>query len=444
MYKIILLLLLVGVFAACETVADAGVFVVGSDYLSVNNKVIQIDTLTANMATINFDSLVTSEQNRILIGNYDDPIFGRLKSVSYFQLSNSVGDYSVGNTSASDTEYLNYVYDSIALVLKYDDYYFGDTTKVQTIDVHRILEKVKPANSEDSRFYNNSSLAYDSKSLATYSYKPRPTEKDSIHVRLDDAFGEALFLRLKNREITNFDEFTEYLKGMVLVPNSTNSSNIVGFNLSSELRVYYSKYQSDAEESIVKSFTIADATKQYNAISSDKTGTLIQDLPISSSSLSSNLSGNKGFIQSGSGVACRIDFPTLKEMNYIAENGTVVDAVLKIKPVKNSYSDAYPLPDSLQVYVADNLNRISGTLNDSKDIPIYAVLSQKKDEFNENVYYALPLGGFLQKELLKQSDSRKGLILTIPNYNKEINRVVLGDQNLYDNKMELQIFYLTY
>lgn len=443
MYKIVLLLFLGSFLIACDSDADEGKFVVGSNYLSLNNKVVQIDTTTVMMSTITFDSLVTSGQDRILVGNYNDPIFGVLKSEAYFQLSNTSSSYSIGSASTSDTENSNYVFDSIAVVLKYDDYFYGDTTKVQTFDVHRITQKVKP-NTDDSSFYNSSKLSYDATSLGSYSYKPRPTEKDSIHVRLSDAFGSALFLRLKNNEITNFDEFTEYLKGIVIVPNVSNSSSVIGFDLSSEVRLYYSKYQSGEEESIVKSFTVADATKQFNAISLDKTGTLIQNLPASSSKLVSTLSGNKGFIQSGSGLACRLDFPNIKELNYVSDQGTIVDAVLTIKAVNNSYSDTYALPESLQVYEVDHLNRLIGALTDSEGNELLANLNKSKDELNENVQYTLSIGSFLQKEMLKESSSRSSLILTIPNYNKEVSRVVLGDQNLASNKMELKIYYLTY
>ena len=69
---------------SCGTDTDAGEFVVGSDYLALSNKVVLIDTVTVEMSTINFDSLVTSSQSRILIGNYYDPIFGKVKSNSYF------------------------------------------------------------------------------------------------------------------------------------------------------------------------------------------------------------------------------------------------------------------------------------------------------------------------------------------------------------------------
>ncbi|EJL64177.1 hypothetical protein PMI10_02050 [Flavobacterium sp. CF136] len=424
---------------SCGTDTDTGEFVVGSDYLAVNNKVILIDTLTVEMSTINFDSLVTSNKSRVLVGNYDDPLFGKVKSNSYFQLASD--SYSL--ISSTDTEAANYVFDSISMILKYDNYYYGDTTKVQTFDIHRLTQKVKP-NTDDDSFYNNSALSYSSESLGTISYKPRPLEKDSINIKMDAAFGEALFQKLKKREITDFDSFKEYLNGLVLIPTTTNSSSVIGFNLSSKVRLYYSKYQGDAEDSFIKDFTITDATKQFNAISLDKSGTLIQNLPASNSNLSSLLTNNQGYIQSGTGVACRIDFPNIKQLKYISDNGAIVDAELILKPVNNSYSDNYPLSDSLQVYVADKLNRISGTLNTSAGKPLYATLNKKSDEFNENVLYSLSVGNFLQKEMLKQSDSRSSLVFTLPTISKAVNRLVLGDQKHLNNKIQLKIYYISY
>ena len=151
MHKFILILLFAMTVFSCGTDSDAGEFVVGSDYLALSNKVVLIDTVSVEMSTINFDSLVTSNQSRILVGNYDDPIYGKVKSNSYFQLASS--SYAL-MSGGSDTETTNYVFDSISMILKYDNYYYGDTTKVQTFNIHRLLQKVKP-NTEDNNFYNN-------------------------------------------------------------------------------------------------------------------------------------------------------------------------------------------------------------------------------------------------------------------------------------------------
>lgn len=427
---------------SCGTDTDAGEFVVGSDYLAVNNKVILIDTVTVDMSTINFDSLVTSSQSRILVGNYDDPIFGKVKSNSYFHLSGSA--YSLISIG-SDTEATNFVFDSISMILKYDNYYYGDTTKVQTFDIHRLTQKVKP-NTDDDSFYNNSTLAYSDESLGSISYKPRPLEKDSIIIKMSSAFGSELFQKIKKREITGSDSFTEYLKGLVLVPATSNSSSVIGFNVStSKVRLYYSKYQADTEdESYNIDFSISDAAKQFNSIALDKTGTLIQNLPISSKTLSSSLTNRQGFIQSGTGVACRIDFPNIKQLKYIADNGAIVNAELLVKPVNNTYSQQFVLGDSLKVYVGDNLNRISGSLLNSAGTAVYGILNKKSDEFNENVAYSIPIGNFLQKEMLKKSDSRSNLILTLPGISKSVNRLVLGDQKHANNKIQLKIYYISY
>lgn len=427
---------------SCGTDTDTGEFTVGSDYLALSNKVIMIDTVTVDMSTINFDSLATSSQGRILIGNYEDPIFGKVKSDSYFQLSTT--SYALNN-NGSDTEAVNYVFDSISMILKYDNYYYGDTTRVQTFNIHRLKQKVKP-NTDDSNFYNNSTLAYDSQSLGTISFKPRPTEKDSINIKMSDDFGSALFQKIKKREITDFDSFTEYLKGLVLVPETSNSANVIGFSVStSKVRMYYSKYRAEASEvPYIIDFTIADATKQFNSISLDRTGTILQNLPISSSKLSSTATNNQGFIQSGTGVACRIDFPNIKQFKNISTNGAIVDAQLILKAVNNSYSEKYPLADSLSVYVGDNLNRISAALVNSAGTTVYGILNQKTDEFNENVGYTIPIGNFLQKEMLKQSDSRSSLILTLPGISKSVNRIVLGDQKHLNNKIQLKIYYISY
>ncbi|MBS7252630.1 DUF4270 family protein [Flavobacterium branchiicola] len=441
MHKFLLMFFFAITLLSCGTDTDAGEFVVGSDYLAVNNKVIMIDTVSVEMSTINFDSLVTSGQSRILLGNYDDPIFGKVQSNSYFQLSGAI--YAL-NSGGSDTEATNFVFDSIAMILKYDKYYFGDTTKVQTLDIHRLIQKVKP-NTDDASFYNNSSLAYNTESLGTISYIPRPLGKDSIVIKMNDTFGSELFQKIKKREVTGFDNFTEYLKGLVIVPSTSNSSSVVGFHAAtSKLRLYYSKYQADTETSYFVDFTILDISKQFNSISLDKTGTLLSSLPVSSKALSSSLLNKQGFIQSGTGVACRIDFPNIKQLKYISENGAIVNAELILKAVNNTYTQQYPLADSLTVYVGDNLNRISGSLQNAAGTAVFGILNKKSDEFNENVGYTIPVGNFLQKEMLKQSDSRSNLILTLPGINKTVNRIVLGDQKNLNNKIQLKIYYISY
>jgi len=440
MYKFLFLMFLSSLMVCCDSDVDTGKFVVGSDYLSVKNKVISIDTMTVTVSTVKLDSLGTSSESRILVGNYDDPVFGKIRADSYFQVMTSSFNLYSQN---SDTDATGYVFDSIAMIMRYDDYYYADTTKVQTLNVHRILKKFK-SKSDDGSFYNNSALDYDSTILGSLSYKPKPMGKDSINVKLENSFGLELFDKFKDNEISNESDLTEYLKGFMITSASSTSSSVIGFNLSSTLRLYYSKGNGDTEESYRKDFVVSDAAKQFNAIASDRLGTLLQDLPLSNKSLSSNYTQNKGFLQSGSGVVCRIDFPNIKQLKYLSDKGAIIDAKLLLKPVKNSYSKMFPLPENLSVYTVDNLNRLNARLTNSNGEVVTAVLNDSGDEFGDGVQYELLLGSFLKKEMLKESDKRSGLFLTMPILSKVVDRLVLGDQNNNESKLKLQIYYITY
>lgn len=431
--------LLLTLFTSCQTDNLEGDFVVGTDYLSVNNKVLLIDTLTVDVSTINFDSLATSSQSRILIGNYTDPILGKVKSESYMELTTDA--YTLG--SSSDTETVNYVFDSIALILKYDRYYYGDTSKVQTINIHQLTQKVKP-NVDDDSFYNNSTLSYNANSIGSRTFYPKPIGKDSINIQMDASFGKNLFDKLKNNEITNSDEFNNYFKGIVIKPSTANSSNIIGFSTACVMRMYYKKANSNSENTYTKDFSIAETAKQFNNISLDKTGTILQNLPDSRGKLSSESTNNSSFIQSGTGLACRLDFPFIKQLKYISEKGMIVDAELVIKPIKNSASALFPIKDSLQVYECDNLNRISKILTNSDGSQMLAKLNNTPDEFNENIGYKINIGPFLYQEMMKTTNSKSSLVFTFPNIAKGVNRIVLGNQKNAENKLQLKIYYISY
>lgn len=433
------LFLFITLFTSCQTDNLDGDFVIGSDYLSINNKVLLIDTLTVDVSTINFDSLVTSNQSRILIGNYTDPILGKVKSESYLELTPDT--YNLG--SSSDTETVNYVFDSIAMILKYDRYYYGDTTKTQTLNIHQLTQKIKP-NIDDDSFYNNSTLTHYSNSIGSRTFYPRPIGKDSVNIQMDASFGKNLFDKLKNNAFTSSDEFNDYFRGIVIKPSTANSSNVVGFTTACVMRMYYKQANSNSEETYTKDFKIADLTKQFNNISLDKTGTIIENLPDSRGKLSSELTNNSAFVQSGTGVACRVDFPFIKQLKYISEKGMIVDAELVIKPIKNSASALFPIKDSLQVYECDNLNRISKILTNSDGSQMLAKLNNTPDEFNENIGYTINIGSFLHQEMKKTYANKSSLILTFPNISKGVNRIVLGNQKNAENKLKLKIYYISY
>ncbi len=442
MYKAIIISAFVALMASCTSDFNNEKYVVGEDYIENMDGVILVDTLTVEVSTVSLDSLITSSQERILVGNYTDPIFGKLKSESYFELT--ANNYRL-KTSTSDTDYTNFVYDSIAVILRHDNYYYGDTLQNQILSVHRLSEKVL-YDDEATSFYNTSTLDYESGSLGTITYKPEPNRKDSIYIPISDAYGQELFQKLKTQEISTKDEFINKFNGLMIKSIGENSSSVIGFSASksSVLRLYYSDNEETNEESLYKDFYISDPARQFNSVSLDRNGTIIQNLQSGSSFQPSGLTGNQSFIQAGSGIVCRLDFPSIKRLYDLSENGTIVDAQLLLRPVKNSNSNVYPLKDSLSVYVADQYNRISNVLYDYNGTQAYALLNQEIDEFHENIGYSISIAGFLNTELTKQSNTRSTLLFSLPSASKSVDRLVIGDQNNSENKIKLKIYYLSY
>ena len=277
--------------------------------------------------------------------------------------------------------------------------------------------------------------------MGSATFLPRPVSKDSLNVRLNNDFGTELYQKLKTNQITNYSEFTDYFKGIAIT--SEASASVVGFSTDVVIRLYYSKLQDQEAESSYKDFTILTSVRQFNHIALDRSGTVLQNLPGSDSAILSAQTNNSAYIQSGTGIACRIDFPNLKSLRTIAKKGTIVDAELLMKPVRNSYSKAYPLKDSLVVYESDKLNRISTTLADANGVQLYGTLNMTSDEFNENIAYSVKIGQFLQQQLFSDQ-ATSSLIFTLPNLSKGVDRILLGDQSKTENKLKLKIYYLSY
>ena len=161
-------------------------FVAGNTFTDSNLRVVLIDTLSVEISTMKFDSIVTSESSRMLVGKYRDSIFGTIRTSSYMGL--------VPSTYSIDSEA---VYDSIALYLKYDGYYYNDTSQTNTIHVRQITKTLKPQ--EGDAFYNTATAQYSDEDLGTLTYLPQPTASDSLNLRLSDDLGLEMFAKLQEK-----------------------------------------------------------------------------------------------------------------------------------------------------------------------------------------------------------------------------------------------------
>jgi hypothetical protein len=419
------------VFISCND--ESSTYTVGEDFLEIDTKVIVTDTLSIIASTILLDSVSTTNSSRLLIGALMDEDFGNLTSQPFFNLLAS--DYDI------DT---NAIFDSIGIILYYDSYYYGDTTKIQTYKVYEIIENFDPSGDDDS-FYNTSSLKYSDEILGELLFTPFPNKKDSIYIPIKNNFGNNLFNKLKNNEVNNSDELYQLFKGLTISPD-TNGNNILGFSKSSMvMRMYYKLEDGDSEDNnYYRDFTIQSYTRNFNKITSDRSSTFLNSLITYKDYIKSTSTNNLTYIQSGSSLNMHVNIPYIKNFNYLEQNGTTINASLKFYPDIKSYESNSIGADSLAVYIIDHKNRLVQQLTGVDGSSVYAKYNTQNDEFNSKSYYIADITYFVEQIQTSSYNLNYSLLFQFPNNSSSVNKIKIYDAVNSENKMKLTLTYLLY
>jgi hypothetical protein len=384
-----------------------------------------LDTVSVKLATVQYEKLITNSTTRLLIGYHDDETLGAVTSSTWFELT------SPGSSSLTTS---NSTYNFLVLVLKYDDYSFYDTSTVNTLDVYRVAEEMDA--DDDGYLYNHSHFAIRPDKLGSFSFKPKP-HADSIAIKLDDALGLDLYNKLLNKadEITDQTKFLKYLRGLAIFPDSTTSGSMVGFTKKADLRLYYvDKSVVPANRDTYISFPLTDNGKLFNHIYSDRTGTALGGkLSDKKERLDASQTNQQAYIQAGSGLALRVDFPYVKNL-LDTKNFYITNAVLRIYPPHGSYDDLMPLPSTLTSYVVYADNSIYTSFS-------AAVRLTAETELPRDSYYTVDVTSFIQSLIVNtgNKDDQNGLLFQLSDgYSTSASRLFAGT-----TKTSLTIYFAT-
>ena len=415
--KSLIIILLSTFIISCSTEErEIPTLEVGQDFTDNNVRIITIDTFEVRTSTFRFDSIVTSEGNRLLVGRYLDKYFGEIRSESYMELTAT--DYNL----SEDAEL-----DSIALILGYDHYFYNDTTQIFHLNIHKLLESFE---TDEDNFFNTSILKSDSVPIVSKRFFPEPQGEDSLHISLPVSFGQKIFESLKVKTITGDDDLTEQLKGIVLKPSPEDNSSIIGFSKNPKktyLRFFYSLPQEFEDEGKDEVFDLiikpGNSLNSYNHIAGDVAGSPLDTLVDQEINLSSFHSNHLSFMQSGVGFVTRIEFPTIRNIGDLPGTGTILNAVLEISPLRDSYDDSVPIRDSLQVQVVDQNNEFSSFLRNGHGL-VFGRIIYENNEFNETLYQ-IPVASYIEEELREVPEIDNALIVFPKDFYDTLDRAVL-------------------
>lgn len=381
-----------------------------------------LDTLTLQVSTVLEDSLSTLNSDRLLVGYHDDADFGKVYAASYFQIS-------LADIPDLDSAFT--IYDSLTLVLQFDGYSLYDTTQWQTLDVHRLTEKIE-LDEETDDLYNSSHFDVEADLLGTASFKPRPQKQGTLEIRLSDVLGLELLVKILHGDeaLEDASKFQEYLKGFVLMPDSTQSGSVLGFTAGAEIKLYYT----DNEElpTMQKTISFPVGGNRFNHIRSNRSGTLLDALQ-SDDDLDAAQSNGLAFLQGGVGLLARVEAPYLKTMFETNKEFIISKAELIFYPISQNNAEQDDLPSSLELSWVDDENK-----------EIYdqgAANLQVDDEFDRDTYYSLDVTDFINYQLELDELNENALLIRLPDElaNSSVSRLLLGSAE-HPKRMKLKLY----
>jgi len=287
--------------------------------------------------TSNFN--VGNDLNRFLVGNYTDPVFGKVAASTFTQF------YPLGKLAAVGDSLL-LVYDSASLLMRFDFYAYGsDGETEQTFDVYQLQQYLSSTNGFDvstnvggqhlpnnvtlnyqKLYYNSSSTAYYPTRIGTgvhsveledfnFNFNDATPKNEVIEIPLEYSFGEGVFeiALTGDSTFTRSDLFTKIYYGLAIVPGAS-SDKVVGFyptDDSSRFRLHYHtvrKKDLSVKDTLRLDFALNRVS--YNQLDVDRSAS---DLAGLTTPFEDYAPTDTRYIQSGGGVVTKLDISKFME-----------------------------------------------------------------------------------------------------------------------------------
>ncbi len=321
--------------------------------------VMVMDSISVHASTVQLEYLPSSNTGSLLVGKSLQSKIGATVASSYFRVV--LMDFA--DDIPEDAQF-----DSVNLVLTPNAgrYFYGDTTKNQKIYVHRVTEEIEPKDLlpliglnnipvyvTSAAIFSDQKFDYDATELGSLTFAPRVNSIDTLSIRLSNVFGQELFDKINSghADVSSNVNFQQYLKGLTLVPDDQNTA-ILGLNDTIYLDINYSYMGSDGfKKTGKKAITAGSRTYQYNHIAYDRSGTDFAALTHSNRELPSTATNGDVFVQAGTGVVAKLEFPSLKE--FLNEPDIAVNKI-ELEIETTGYADGdFPNPSEMMLLITN-------------------------------------------------------------------------------------------
>jgi len=394
-----------------------------------------IDTFTIEARTILYDSVQTSGllSGTYLIGDFGDPIFGRVQSELFMQFK----------LPSTTTEFDNDAeIDSIILNLAYVGSY-GSTDKLKgtmTFGVFEVLEDLYPTGSGDSVYYSNASHAVSATPLAVHQFRPDlfadiisgiDTIRPSLRIPLDNSLGTRI---LRSDSLASNDVFLNEFKGLNIKPMDASMpsgfGSILYFNVASSFSWVKMYYHTSTADSLFVNFLTTNSDGVHTAFRHEYGPTAIEPA-IADSTVTG---AERLYIQSMAGVRMKVEFPNVRDLSNLG--AVAINKAELVVPLDIDVVTEFGVPPSLQL-----------TVIDSSGNPIFPVDFFEGLDYYGGVYdsdkkqYVFNIARHLQSLLNSPEKVDYGLYITNSGNAVNARRGVFNGPQHPDRPMKLRMTY---
>ncbi|PRZ01727.1 uncharacterized protein DUF4270 [Marinilabilia salmonicolor] len=407
---------------------------IGDDFVDTETYTAITDTFSLNLSTFRMDSVETSGTGIALCG-YSE--IHETKSTSYFNIELTSDNINKGEK-----------YDSLCLVLQHSGYYLGDTTQLFGVSVHLLQEEITANDAGTLCADNFFHYAKGPVGQVTYYPEPNTTEEKELLIRIDDSFGQMLLDTLQSNTSLTAVDFEGILHGLALVPDSTISNAVLGFEAeegSINLRLYTHKVDLEKTE-LTHDFPLAETTLQFNNIVSISDKEALRSLTSYKQKVPESQLNQSAILQGGTGFFARIDLPGLPSMKALKQQGQIVKATLQVGVKAESHQTQTP-PTTLYLLEADKINQLSSYIVNSSGNTVTGTLSKSTSLYEESYTYTFDITYFLNALINEEVTTEgTGIVLALPeeDLQSSVDRVKFKGYTDPSAETRLNVFYYNY
>ena len=386
-----------------------------------------VDTFSLYTYTITEDSVISDNPANVVLGSYEDPIFGHYEASIFTQLRLAGVDPNFGDPNSI-------VIDSFVLALEYVGYY-GDLDP-QTFEVFELDE----AMSLDSSYYSFSTINHSSTNLVPFenatitpnTSSPTIVDGDSLapqlRIHLDTNLARNLILEATSGTSTfsSNDEFLEFFKGLHIKTNNVLQSAGEGAALyldindpSSKTTIYFRQDGEPTSYDLLMNSDCADFTK----VSIDQTGTDVEQVVIDSTA------GQNTYYAQAFGARAAMSIPGLLN---IPPNSVIHRADLSL-PIQ--FQTGYKYQPGSNVSLATRVDSLSQGLINVGVIGVYNALDKSFD---------INIRDYVQSIVNKELPLTELMVSPLYFINSAERIVFNGSNTINKKKPKLTITYTSY